>query len=200
MMRIDYSAKINENKTLKRHFIRFSSLLPSSLIWLVQFDSMLEGNLEVRQLFNFGPHLSHLFLLQPNATCCFKILSRIVNIYVQSSLKLFSFPNCKWLDLLKSLKFPKSQQGDKQKRSYSSAFRRTNSRICLYRKNLFPNLFPATFVFLEGPLKHYIATFHVFYLPCGTIKAQRFINMHSVNVLYADKVLLRQLVLPLGNE
>lgn len=47
----------------------------------------------------------------------------------------------------------------------------------------FLNLFPTTFVFLEGPLKHYIATFHVFYLPSGTIKAQRFINMHSVNVL-----------------
>lgn len=43
------------------------------------------------------------------------------------------------------------------------------------------DLFPATF--LEGPLKCYIATFHAFYLPFGTIKAQRFINMHSVNVL-----------------
>lgn len=56
-------------------------------------------------------------------------------------------------------------------------------KVLFLQKNLFPNLFPATFVFLEGPLKHYIATFHVFYLPSETIKAQRFINMHSVNVL-----------------
>lgn len=62
---------------------------------------------------------------------------------------------------------------------------RANSRLCFFffQKRLSLNLFPDTFVFLEGPLEHYIATFHVFYLPSGTIKAQRFINMHSVNVL-----------------
>lgn len=100
-------------------------------------------------------------------------------------LKLFlSPPNFKRLDLLKSLKFPKSWFRRKSGEHFRHpAFGTYKFKALLSEKNLSPNLFPATFVFLEGPLKRYIATFHVFYLPCGTIKAQRFINMHSVNVL-----------------
>lgn len=79
---------------------------------------------------------------------------------------------------MKSLQFPQAERRRRGAAGSDGPACARSDAGCAFTEGPSPNLFPAPFVFLEGPLKRSIATFHVFYLPRGTIKAQSFINMH----------------------
>lgn len=115
-------------------------------------------------------------------------------------LKLFSFPNRKRLDPLKSLKFPRpSRRGKSYAVPALPPSARTNPGSCFHRRALFPNLFPATFVFLEGPLKHSIATFHVFYLPLWGNKSSKVHKYAFCKCIMLTKCCPGSWFLPVGN-